>query len=400
MYPNLYFAFLDLLGLDMPGLKLINSFGFFVAVAFVVGARILRAEIGRKEREGLFTAGEETVTIGAPVSWMDVALQALTGFLFGWKFVYLLVNADTLFAGGGLPQAHLFSGEGSIGWGVLLAAVFGGWRYLAASKEALPEPKQVKRAVPSTAHVSAIVTAAAVGGIAGAKLFHLLEYPDELVAFFTRPSLSGFLGGLTIYGGLIVGSLAVAWVARRRGMKFLPLADAAAPAMILAYGIGRIGCQISGDGDWGIANPAPKPRWMNGLPDWLWAYRYPNNVNGVGVRIGEADPWPIFEGFGTYLEPAVFPTPLYETLMATAIFGVLWALRSRIRIPGRMFALYLVFNGLERLLIEQIRVNAEMDVLGLRFTQAELIAVLTLIGGGVLWWALGKGRGRSEPSRN
>jgi phosphatidylglycerol---prolipoprotein diacylglyceryl transferase len=178
------------------------------------------------------------------------------------------------------------------------------------------------------------------------------------------------------------------------------LADAAAPAMILAYGIGRIGCQVSGDGDWGIANPAPKPGWMNGLPDWLWAYRYPNNVNGVGVRIGEADPWPIFEGFGTYLEPAVFPTPLYETLMATAIFAVLWALRSRIRIPGRMFALYLVFNGLERLLIEQIRVNAEMDVLGLRFTQAELIAVLTLVGGGVLWWALGKGQGKPEPSRN
>ncbi len=208
MYPNLYFAFLDLLGIDLPGLKLINSFGFFVALAFVVGARIMRSEIARKEREGLFTPGQETVTIGAPVSYADVGLQALTGFIFGWKFLYLLLNAERLFAGGGLPQAHLFSGEGSIGWGLALAALFGGWRYWAASKEALPEPKQVTRPVPSTAHVSAIVTAAAVGGIAGAKLFHLLEYPDQLVAFFTKPSLSGFLGGLTIYGGLIVGALA------------------------------------------------------------------------------------------------------------------------------------------------------------------------------------------------
>ncbi len=399
MYPNLYFAFLDLLGLDLPGLKLINSFGFFVALAFIVGARIIKMELGRKEGEGLFRPGEETVVIGAPVSWMDVGLQALTGFLFGWKFVYLLLNADVLFAGGGLPQAHLFSGEGSIGWGIALAAVFGGWRYHAASKEALPEPKQVKRTVHVTEHVGSIVTAAAVGGIAGAKLFHLLEYPDELVAFFTRPSLANFLGGLTIYGGLIVGALSVAWVARKKGMKFLPLADAAAPALILAYGIGRIGCQVSGDGDWGIVNDAPKPGWMGWLPDWLWAYHYPNNVNGVGVLIGEGDPWPVFEGFGTYLQPAVFPTPLYETLMAVVIFGVLWALRRRLQVAGQTFALYLIFNGLERFLIEQIRVNAKMHALGLTFTQAELIAVLTFLGGGILWFLLSRQAAKKPAGR-
>lgn len=399
MYPNLYFAFLDLLGWELPGLKLINSFGFFVALAFIVGARIIKVELARKEREGLFTPGEETVVIGAPVSWMDVGLQALTGFIFGWKFVYLLLNAEVLFAGGGLPQAHLFNGQGSIGWGLALAVLLGGWRYYTASKEALPEPKRVTRKVPTTDHVGSIVTAAAVGGIAGAKLFHLLEYPDELVAFFTRPSLANFLGGLTIYGGLIVGALLVAWVARKKGMKFLPLADAAAPALILAYGIGRIGCQVSGDGDWGIVNGAPKPGWMGWLPDWLWAYHYPNNVNGVGVLIGEGDPWPVFQGFGTYLEPAVFPTPLYETLMAVAIFAVLWAVRKRLRVAGQTFALYLVFNGIERFLIEQIRVNAKMHALGMEFTQAELIAVLTFLGGGILWYVLGRSAKKNAPGR-
>mgnify|MGYP000479771659 FL=1 len=103
MYPNLYFAFLDLLGIDLPGLKVINSFGFFVALAFVVGARIMRSEIARKEREGLFTPGQETVTIGAPVSYADVGLQALTGFISGWKFLYLLLNAERLFARCRLP---------------------------------------------------------------------------------------------------------------------------------------------------------------------------------------------------------------------------------------------------------------------------------------------------------
>ena len=201
---------------------------------------------------------------------------------------------------------------------------------------------------------------------------------------------------MTIYGGLIIGALSVAWVAKKKGMRFLPLADASAPALILAYGIGRIGCQVSGDGDWGIPNPAPMPEWLNWLPEWLWSYHYPNNVNGVGVLIGDSDPWPVFEGFGTYLSPAVFPTPLYETLMTLVIFGVLWSLRSRIQIAGRMFALYLVFNGVERFLIEQIRVNVKMEALGLAFTQAEMIAALTFFGGAVLWYVLGRSKGKTK----
>merc|ERR1712185_261911 len=213
---------------------------------------------------------------------------------------------------------------------------------------------------------------AAIGGVVGAKFFHLLEYPDELVAFFREPSLQSFLGGLTIYGGLIVGGLAVAAYARRVRIPFLHLADATAPGLILAYGIGRMGCQISGDGDWGIPNPNP------------------NNVNAVygprpagytGKLITENDPWPIFEGFGTYLDPGVYPTSFYETMMATAIFAFLWSMRKRWAAPGFLFGVYLMFNGVERFFIEKIRVNAEMDWLGMTFTQAELISTLTFLGG-------------------
>ena len=220
--------------------------------------------------------------------------------------------------------------------------------------------------------------------------FHLLEYPDELVAFFREPSLQSFLGGLTIYGGLIVGGLAVAWYARRVKIPFLHLADATAPGLILAYGIGRMGCQISGDGDWGIPNVHPKPDWLSWAPDWVWSYSFPNNVNAVygprpagytGKLITENDPWPIFEGFGTYLDPGVYPTSFYETIMATAIFAFLWSMRKRWKAPGFLFGVYLMFNGVERFFIEKIRVNAEMDWLGMTFTQAELISTLTFLGG-------------------
>ena len=199
--------------------------------------------------------------------------------------------------------------------------------------------------------------------------------------FFQEPSLENFLSGLTVYGGLIMGAFAVWLYARPKGLKFIHLADATAPGLMLAYGIGRIGCQVSGDGDWGIPNTAPKPDWMGFLPDWMWAYQYPNNVNSVGPKIPADSGMDVFEGYGHYLDVPVFPTPIYETTMAVVIFAILWALRKRITIPGVLFGTYLMFNGFERFWIEKIRVNNKFDLLGMTVTQAEVISVLTFIGG-------------------
>lgn len=399
MYPTIYHALLDLLGWDVPGLKLVNSFGFFVALAFVAAAALLRREMNRLQAQGVFQPLQLEVVVGKMPNPAELASQALVGFLFGWKFLYLMLNAGELFDGRTPPQAHLFSGEGSILLGLLMAALFAGLRYRSAKKEALPEPQKKTLNLPASEHVGAIVTAAAVGGLSGAKLFHLLEYPAEFKAFLESPSLNAFLGGLTIYGGLIVGGLAVYFVARKRGLSFPSLADATAPGLMLAYGIGRIGCQVSGDGDWGIPNPHPKPQFLSFLPDWMWSYAYPNNVNAVfgerpagytGKLITETDPWPIFEGYGTYLSPNVYPTPFYETVMAVVIFAILWSLRKKITIPGKLFALYMIFNGIERFLIEKIRVNTELNWAGMTFTQAELISTLTFLSGLILWFFLSR----------
>ena len=281
MYPNLYFAFLDLLGWDLPALKLINSFGFFVALAFLVAHALLKGELKRLASLGYFDSQTTSLTVGQPPHPLDLALQALMGFVLGWKVLYLVVNAGDLFQGSGLPQAHLFSTEGNVVWGVLAAIGLTAWRYWEVQRDRLPQHKTVEHVIRPEDLVGGVTAAAAIGGIAGAKLFHLLEYPDEFVAFLKQPSLNAFLGGLTIYGGLIVGGLAVYAFARKNKMNFLRLADATAPGLLLAYGIGRMGCQISGDGDWGIPNPFPKPGWLSWAPDWVWAYAYPNNVNAV-----------------------------------------------------------------------------------------------------------------------
>jgi phosphatidylglycerol:prolipoprotein diacylglycerol transferase len=114
MYPNLYFAFQDLLGLDWPFLKLVNSFGFFVAMAFISASFILKSEFIRLTKLGAFSPNTSQNIIGKPASPLEILSQAFIGFIFGWKFLYLAIHAGTLFNGSTLPQAHLFSSEGSV----------------------------------------------------------------------------------------------------------------------------------------------------------------------------------------------------------------------------------------------------------------------------------------------
>ena len=398
MYPNLYFALYDLFGLDWPVLKLINSFGLLVALAFLAASKVLSSELKRKEKEGLVKGQTVKTLVGEPASVIDLIGNALMGFVFGYKFVYLFINAGELFNGQGLPQQHIFSAQGSWFWGIVLAAAFAGWRYYEGQKNKLPKPEERSTYQPAHLFTGNITLVAAVGGIIGAKFFHLFENPAEFMQFFKEPSLDSFLGGLTIYGGLIIGALAVYIYSRKIKVKFIHLCDATAPGLMLAYGIGRLGCQISGDGDWGIAT-TEKPGWLSWLPDWAWSYNYPNNVNGVfgprkggyeGKMITENDPWPIFEGYGTYLDPGVYPTPLYETVMALLIFVLLWSLRKRIKTPGVLFGCYLIFNGIERFFIEKIRVNEEYILFGKGITQAEIISVLFFIGGVAMVYLLTK----------
>ena len=275
MYPNLYFLFQDLLGLEISALKLVNTFGLMVAFAFVAASGLLRRELQRKEDDGLLETMSKDVWVGKAEGPMAWASSALLGFLLGWKVLWLLLNASDLFRGAGPPQQHLFSGDGYPLLGVAGALTMAWLRRREDLKQRLDTPEKKTVVVHPWERTGTITLVAAVGGVVGAKLFHLLEYPDELVAFFREPSLQSFLGGLTIYGGLIVGGLAVAWYARRIKIPFLHLADATAPGLILAYGIGRTGCQISGDGDWGIPNPDPKPDWLSWAPDWVWSYSFP-----------------------------------------------------------------------------------------------------------------------------
>ncbi len=240
-----------------------------------------------------------------------------------------------------------------------------------------------KTVASPSALMPTIVVLAAVFGVLGSKVFHILENLGDFLLDPGRYLLSA--DGLTIYGGIIVAGLAIAYYVRRRGLRVGPVADSIAPGLMLGYGIGRIGCYLSGDGDWGVCSDlADKPAFV---PAFLWSETFPRNILGRDLLAQCGAPY-----------DGVYPTMLYEVAMATALAGVLWALRKHPFQAGWLFSLYLVFNGVERFLIEQIRVNVVMFELGgWGVTQAMLIAVGFVVVGCVGLALLSKRRAPVAP---
>jgi len=203
-----------------------------------------------------------------------------------------------------------------------------------------------------------IAFSALAGGLIGARLYFIAQNYDDVKDDLLGNLFSG--SGLVWYGGVIGGTIAVVLWARWRGMLGLGLLDLCAPGLALGYAIGRVGCQISGDGDYGKAWDGP------------WAMAYPD---------GEV---PTSE--------EVHPTPVYETLAMGLIALALWHLRDRFR-PGILFALYLVLAGTERFLVEFLRRNADVAA-GLTGAQLESLALLIA---GAAWLLIARRRGGWSP---
>jgi phosphatidylglycerol:prolipoprotein diacylglycerol transferase len=195
-----------------------------------------------------------------------------------------------------------------------------------------------------------MVFAALIGGIVGAKLWFLAENGG--------PLFSGT--GLTFYGGLLGGALAVCAWAKYKGELDLVLTDAVVPSLAAAYAIGRIGCQLAGDGDYGSDWDGP------------WAMSYPNGTVPI--------------------DTPVHPTPIYEIIVMGGFALLLWRWRARWS-PGTLSAIYLIGTGLERLLVEFVRRNADV-FLGL--TQPQLVSVAMMLVGGV--WLVHLRRAQAAPA--
>lgn len=221
---------------------------------------------------------------------------------------------------------------GSYGVMMALGFAFGGWFFA----------RELRRRGRPPELAWEVVLAAALGGIIGARLLAALERPDELIADPLGTLFSS--GGLTWYGGFAGGAAAVIWYIRRQGYRLVEIADAATPSLLLGYAFGRGGCQLAGDGCYGIETALP------------WGMAYPDGLVPIAVP--------------------VHPTPLYEIIYSLVGFAVVWLwLRKKPMPAGALFAWHLVYTAVFRFAVEFIRRNERYAA----FSLSQWIALAILL---------------------
>ncbi len=227
---------------------------------------------------------------------------------------------------------------------------------------------------------TALIVWGAVGGLAGARLYDVF---DNWTAYMSHPASIIFSGaGFVWYGGLIGGIVSSWLVARHFRVSFLTIADLCAAPLALGMAFGRMGCQLSGDGDWGLPSKLP------------WAMAYPKAIVGWGPETvlkldGQGN---LVSGY--FPGVRVHPTPIYEAVLYFGLFCFLWSIRKKVTLEGELLYLYLIIAGAARFAVEFLRINPRV-LWGL--SEAQLISLVMVAAGTIGWyWSL---RRRAENIR-
>lgn len=326
-------------------------FGSFLLLAFAAAYVVFWLEYRRKEAEGLIFPFTGPARLVHPLCW------GLLGLVAGAKIVYWWLHRNVYL---GTPADFIFSFRGNLVAGLATGLV--AW-FIARR---LSPPRTATEQRHPYQLMDYLLLYCGVTGFAGAILLAQLDAIAGGHSFFT-------FNGLNYYGGLIAGALTYLYINKRSGIRPAVAADIGSPGMMLAYTVGRMGCHIAGDGDWGIVNVQPKPGW---LPGWLWASRYPHNSIHQGMYMPGCT-----GSHCTILPYPVYPTPLYEAIVCFCLFLLLWKVRRSIKKPGILFAYFAILNGAERFFIEFIRINPRYHLGNWNLSQAQVLAIGWLVTG-------------------
>ncbi len=250
------------------------------------------------------------------------------------------------------------------GYGLMLAIGFIVGSYLLVS--------EFKRRKLDPNIANNITILALVAGVVGSKILYLFE---NFSSFIADPLGMMFNpGGLTFYGGFILATYSIYVYGKKKNISFLTICDAISPSLIIGYGIGRIGCHLAGDGDYGFPTTLP------------WGTNYSHGTYPPSVAFRDFPE--ITSKFPGGIVPDTVPchpTPVYEFILCAIIFLFLWSIRKKIMPPGKLFSAYLFLAGIERFSIEFLRPNPRI-MLGL--SEAQLIAIVLIAAGAFGWQKL------------
>jgi phosphatidylglycerol---prolipoprotein diacylglyceryl transferase len=231
---------------------------------------------------------------------------------------------------------------------------------------------------------------ALIGGVIGSKLLYVIEEWDSIMSMQSSKlfSTDGLFSpaGLTWYGGFILATLIIYLYTRSKKIPFLRVCDATSPSLAIGYGIARIGCHLSGDGDYGL----PVSEFMSWVP---WGTDYSNGTLPPSIAFRGSD---IAQKFGGVVPDTTLchPTPIYELIFGVAIFTLLWMKRDKFKADGKLFGLYLILSGAARLLVEFIRLNPKL--IGI-FSEAQVISIVLIFIGFIFYYKAPFGIVTPEP---
>ena len=341
MYPDISYLLHDLFGTQPDNwTSIFKTFGLLLASALLAAGWVLKKELIRLEEEGKISAIKQKVK-SSNTQMSDVLTNGLIAFFFGFKIPYVINNFDDFQSD---SSSVIFSFKGNWLIGLLLGATVAVYLYIESRKN--PDGPNVKEVMLSPHEkTSDIVILAGLSGVIGAKLFSVFE---NLPALAKDPMGIIFSGsGLNVLGGVILASIVVIWYIRKLQINPWYVMDIGGMGILVGYAVGRLGCQLSGDGDWGIVAAGIPDFWF--LPDWMWSYDFPNNVaqsgglvegcsqeaynNAYEPRISEEDR--CFTACGIrychQLKEAVYTTSVFETIFWFGGFLMFWVVRKKYR---------------------------------------------------------------------
>ena len=379
----------------------VYSYGFFVATGFFAAATLAVAEMRRREALGLLKGQEVEIKADETPGMAELLITFVLTFTLFYKLIGIFVYHEELRTHQLQFGTYLLAAtDGNIIHKILSIYTYGSWvggLVVATSftafffrtsslmigltgmigyykKKELQTRAVLKKVMvyPSDS-MGDLVVIAAILGVLGSCFFNFLENPDDYKNFWSDP-VGSLFSGLSVYGGLIMAGIGFGVYAYYKKFNLGHFFDSVAPGFILANGLGRIGCQVAGDGDWGLANLASKPGW---IPQFLWSTHYEHNII-------DADPLSVIpncaEEHCHLLTNPVYPTPVYEFLMCTAIFFILFSLRKRLTYkPWMTFTIFMILIGIQRFAIEQWRDVSGRDlyhIFGFALRQSEIISII------------------------